>query len=239
MKTIQLILDWSEVWSPLLPLAFYMFLRPKARWIKPIFYFLIVTLLFSIAIDVIWKRKTLGINEWFEKYLWWWWDTTPSGKKVFKNNIFYNLNSLARLLFFLMFFKYFYPVFKKIHRVIPWLFLILMVINFIWFENIKDFSSRQHAVEAAILLYCSLLYFYKTTMDENVASPSTLPEFRVVTGLTLYTAINFFIFLFYKYLMASDQFKAYATEIWNVHNISFIILNLFIAAAIIKAKKNE
>jgi len=240
MKTIQQILHWSEVWSPLIPLAFYIVLRPKARWVKPIVTFLLITLVFSIIIDVIWKRKTLGINDWFESNLWWWWDTDPvSGKKIFKNNIFYNLNSFARLVFFLLFFSYFYPFFKKLSRLVPWVFLILMTINFIWFENIKDFSSRQHALEAAILLFCSLLYFYKTNMDDSVVSPSSLPEFRVVTGLTLYTAVNFFIFLFYKYLMGLPEFKKYATDIWNVHNVSFIILNLFIAAAFIKAKKSE
>ena len=241
MKTIQDILNWSEVWSPLIPLAFYIFLRPGARWIKPILIFLIITLICSIASDVIWYRKKLGINPWFEKNLWWWFDTDAvTGKKdIFKNNIFYNLNSFARLIFFSIFFQYFYPVFKKLNRFVPWIFLILMIINFVWFENVKDFSSRQHSVEAAILLFYSLLYFYKTTLDDNIESTSALPQSWLVSGLTLYTAINFFIFLFYKYLMSLPQFKIYAVEIWNVHNISFILLNIFIAISFYKAKKNE
>lgn len=240
MKTIQEILNWSEVWAPLIPLTFFTFLRPKVKWAKPIFYFLIITLIFSIAIDIIWYRKHLGINEWFEKNLWWWWDfDSKAGKYVFKNNIFYNLNSFARLIFFSLFFQQFYPIYKKLDRFVPWIFLTLMTANFIWFEDIKDFSSREHAIEAAILLYYCLLYFYKTTMDESIGSPSSLPQFWVVTGLTLYTAINFFIFLFYKYLMGFPEFKKYAVEIWNVHNISFILLNIFIAVSFYKAKKNE
>jgi hypothetical protein len=239
METIKLILNWSEVWSPLVPLAFYIFLKPKARWIKPILIFLVITLIFSIAIDIIWYRKKLGINPWFEKNLWWWWDTDPTGKKVFKNNIFYNLNSFARLIFFSMFFQYFYPVFKKLNRFVPWIFLILMIINYRWFDNIKDFSSRQHSVEAAILLCYCLLYFYKATLDDNIESPYALPQSWLVSGLTLYTAINFFIFLFYKYLMSLPQFKIYAVEIWSVHNISFIFLNIFIATAFYKSKKHE
>lgn len=239
METIKLILNWSEVWSPLIPLAFYIFLKPRARWIKPILIFLVITLTFSIAIDIIWYRKKLGINPWFEKNLWWWWDTDATGKKVLKNNIFYNLNSFARLIFFSMFFQYFYPVFKKLNRFVPWIFLILMIINYQWFDNIKDFSSRQHSVEAAILLFYCLLYFYKATLDDNIESPYALPQSWLVSGLTLYTAINFFIFLFYKYLMSLPQFKIYAVEIWSVHNISFIILNIFIAIAFYKSKKNE
>ena len=239
MKTIQEILNWSEVWSPLIPLAFYIFLKPRARWIKPILIFLVITLIFSIAIDIIWYRKKLGINPWFEKNLWWWWDTDSTGKKIFKNNIFYNLNSFARLIFFSIFFQYFYPVFKKLDRFVPWIFLVLMIINFLWFDNIKDFSSRQHSVEAAILLFYCLLYFYKATLDDNIESPYSLPQSWLVAGLTLYTAINFFIFLFYKYLMSLPQFKIYAVEIWNVHNISFIFLNIFIAISFYKSKKHE
>ena len=239
MKTIQQILDWSEVWSPLIPLAFYIFLKPRSRWIKPILLFLIITLIFSIAIDIIWYRRRLGINPWFEKNLWWWWDTDATGEKSFKNNIFYNLNSFARLFLFSIFFQCFYPVFKKLNRFVPWIVLILMTINFVWFESIKDFSSRQHSVEAAILLFYCLLYFYKTTLDDNIDSPYALPQSWLVSGLTLYTAINFFIFLFYKYLMSLPEFKIYAVEIWNVHNISFILLNIFIAIAFYKSKKHE
>jgi hypothetical protein len=239
MSSQQQILNWSEVWAPLIPLAFYTYYKPQNRWVKPVFYFLIITLFLGICIDIMWQRRTLGLYEWFEKNLWWWMDTDPAtGKKALKNNIFYNLNSFARLAFFSVFFTHFYPVFKKLDRFIPWVFLILMTANFIWHESIKDFSSIQHAVEAATLLTYCLIYFYKSTLDDNITSLSSLPQFWIITGLTLYTAINFFIFLFYKYLMASLQFKKYAQEVWNVHNISFIILCLFTAITFYKARKN-
>ncbi len=233
------ILNWSEVWAPLIPLTFYIFLKPQTRWTKPVFYFFIVTLVFGIAADVMWQRRYLGLNEWFEKYLWWWYDFDPAtGKKALKNNIFYNLNSFARLVFFSAFFTYFYPIFKKLNRFVPWIFLVLMIANFLLHESIKDFSSIQHALEAAILLTYCLIYLYKSTLDDRISSLSSLPPVWLIAGLTLYTAINFFIFLFYKYLMASLQFKKYAQEVWNVHNISFIILCLFTAVSFYKAKKH-
>jgi hypothetical protein len=238
MNSIQEIINWSEVWAPLIPLTFFLILRPKTAWTKPVFYFLVITLFFSICLDVMWKRRTLGLNDWFEKNLWWWWDIDrATGKKALKNNIFYNLNSFARLIFFSAFFTYFYPVFKKIHRYVPWIFLALMIVNFIFHESIKDFSSIEHAVEAAILLTCCLIYIYKATLDDTVPSLSSQPQFWLITGLTLYTAINFFIFLFYKYLMASLRFKKYANDVWNVHNISFIILCVLTAVSFYKAKK--
>lgn len=236
---LQDIIDWSEVWAPLIPLAIFIILRPGLAWVKPVFYFLSITLVFSICIDVMWKRRSLGLFDWFERNFWWWMDTDPAtGKKALKNNIFYNLNSFARLVFFSAFFTYFYPVFKKIHRSVPWIFLVLMIVNFVFHESIKDFSSIQHAVEAAVLLTCCLTYYYKATLDDSVSSLSSLSQFWLITGLTLYTAINFFIFLFYKYLMASLTFKKYAQEVWNVHNISFIILCVLIGVSFYKAKKN-
>lgn len=197
--------------------------------------YLIITLLFGFALDIIWKRRILGIEEWFQQNLWWWYDTDPKTQQpVLKNTIFYNLISVARLLCFATFFGQIGYSFKQINKFIIPLFLFLSAINFIGFENIKDFSSRQLTVEAAILLFYCLLYFYKTTMDDTIASPMSLRHFWVVTGLALYTAVNFFIFLFYRYLMT--EYKIYSQNIWNVHNISFILLNMFIAIALYRAK---
>ena len=238
METIQTIFDWSEAWSPLIPLTIYLTLKSKNRWTKPIFYYLLLATLFGTAIDIIWKRNTLGFDSWFQHNLWWWYDKDPeSGKLVFKNLIFYNLLSLARLLFFTWFFSFFLTFFKKIIRYITWVFMIQILINFLFLENIKDFSSSQLTIESGILLFYCLKYFYNTNLDDMVVSPMSLPQYWIVIGLTLYTSVNFLIFLFYKYLMTS--YKIYAVEIWNVHNVSYILLSIFIAISFYQSKRNE
>ncbi|HET9745665.1 MAG TPA: hypothetical protein VFP97_08130, partial [Chitinophagaceae bacterium] len=88
-----------------------------------------------------------------------------------------------------------------------------------------------------ILLYC-LLYFYIVNMDDQIKSLTALPHFWIVVGLTLYTSVNFLIFLFYKYLI-SAEFTAeweFAIDIWNVHNLSYIVLMIFFAIGFRKAK---
>lgn len=243
MKSLQQILDWSEVWALLIPLTILLIYKPKAPWVKPIIFYLLIALVLGAAQDIIWKRRRLGIEDWFLENFSWGFERDPltgnilldkQGGPVFKNTIFYNLLSVTRLVFFTWFFGRLGYTFKKLNRFIPSLFLLLVVINFIFFQNIKDFSSRILAVEAAILLFYCMLFFYKVNMDDSIGSPFSLPQSWAVTGLTLYTAINFILFLFYNYL--SIQYKAYAVEMWNVHNISYILLNVFIAVALYKAR---
>lgn len=142
--------------------------------------------------------------------------------------------SVSRFLLFAWFFNYLGSRFRKINWFVPWIFLALVIVNYVFFMNIKDFSSRQLTVEAALLLFYCLLYFHMVNMDEKIDSPVSLPHFWVVTGLAIYTAVNFFIFLFYTYLMIQNE--KYATNVWNVHNISFVLLNIFIALALFRAK---
>lgn len=236
MKIIQQILDWSEVWATLIPLAIYFIVKPKSKWVKPIFYYLILAFILGAAIDVIWKRKTLGIDGFFQDYLWWWYDSDPkSGKPVFKNLIFYTLISVSRLLLFTWFFNQFVTSFKKISRYITWIFLALILINFSFLESIKDFSSSTLTLEAGILLFYCLRYFYRINMDDEIFSPIALPHYWTVMGLTLYSSVNFMIFLFYKYL--TTAYKEYSEELWNVHNITYILLSIFIGISFYRSKR--
>jgi hypothetical protein len=56
---------------------------------------------------------------------------------------------------------------------------------------------------------------------------SGTPEFWVTTGLSIYVVINLPIFLFYNALSA--QFEKFAIDIWNIHNLSYLILAVFLA----------
>jgi len=93
------------------------------------------------------------------------------------------------------------------------------------------------ALDAGILLIFCLTYFYKINLDDSVYSPLALPQSWIVIGLTLYTAVNFFIFLFFSYI--TDALRDYAINIWNVHNCSYILLNLFIAVSFSKVKNKS
>ena len=72
-----------------------------------------------------------------------------------------------------------------------------------------------------------MLYYLAELKDENDLFNS--PHFWVVTGLSIYVVVNFFVFLFYGPMLNVDIHLA--VNIWNVHNIAFIIFCFFIGKA--------
>ena len=230
MEKLIEILDWSEVWATLIPLTVYILVKPKASWVKPLLIYLFLALLLSLVIDITWKSEDLGIENWIKKTFWW----LYRGETLY-TLIFYNIISFLRLLLLTWFFSLVNSSYKKTYIIITAVFLGGTLINFVFFENILlSFSSRLFTAEAAIILFYCLLYYYTVNMNDEIKSPLALPPVWVVMGLTLYASANFLIFLFYKYLISSERY--YAINIWNVHNLIYIVLMISIAAAFKKAK---
>jgi hypothetical protein len=220
-------MNWSEVWAPLIPLIIWAAARPKHKWVKPVLFYLILAFIFSAALDVIWKMQIFnGFKEWFDKNLPWW----PTQEEYLKNTVFYNLISISRLLLFAWFFNYLGDIFRKLNRFVPLLFILFTIINFWRLEKIEDFSSRLITLETGILLFYCVLYFFRVLRDDKPDGEAASPAvFRVVMGLSIYVALNFFIFLLYKQLTAN--FEDLAKQIWPIHNFSNIIFCLLIALA--------
>ncbi len=111
---------------------------------------------------------------------------------------------------------------------LPVISFLFIIANFLFFEdffNRNAFSSRLLAIEAGILLfYCLQYYLFK--LQEDSASHKKAADFWVVTGLSIYVVFNFPFFLLYTSLEVKDQ-----VNWWYVHNISYIILCIFIAKA--------
>ena len=54
-------------------------------------------------------------------------------------------------------------------------------------------------------------------------------DFWVVTGLSIYVVINFFVFLFYVPLLTENP--DLADRMWSIHNLAYITMCIFIAKA--------
>lgn len=223
------ILDWSEVWALLLPLTVLIIKKFRvSRELIPIKWYVVIALIINIIADLISKYKvTWGLTS---SDFWW------------NNNVLYNINSILRLFLFSWFFILLKQRFMhRVKAVIPFAFTLFLFINFIFFEKFvpqgdyESFSSRLLATESAILLFYCLQYWIFSIIEERSANIQKSKGFWVIIGLTIYVSASFFIYLFYDYL--TDAKRNFAVNIWDVHNVVFIWLCVFLAKQFLEDKK--
>lgn len=212
---LLLALDWSEVWALMIPLAVLLFRRQQPASLKPIIIYLWLALVLNLAIDII-----MAINTYRHNY-------------NLSNNPLYNIQSVARFACFSLFFmQQPQPSFTKFKNVLAAAAIVFLVINFIFFENFfnpESLSGNLLATEAYLLLvYCMLFYLSELKDDDKNLFNS--PHFWIVTGLGIYVVVNFFVFLFYIPMLHVNW--ALSVDMWNVHNIAYIIFCLFITKAL-------
>jgi len=212
---LRLILDWSEVWALLIPIIFFFFNPNQPRYVKPVVIYLFAALVLNLSGNIIAEYKV---------YFPWW---------LQSNNPIYNVHSIIRFICFSYFFILLnQQAFRKLLYILPNLSLLIIIINFSTVENFANpdhLSGNLLAAEAYLLLiYCMLYYLAKLRDEEGGISSG--PDFWIVTGLSIYVVINFFVFLFYVPMI--DQNSALADHIWDVHNVAYILLCIFITKAL-------
>ena len=214
-KYLLLALDWSEVWALLIPLAVLLFRRRQPAILKPVIAYLWLALLLNCIIDAIMVyRHTLPV--WLQS-----------------NNPWYNIHALVRFACFSIFFiKLPQPSFTPLKKALVGVSVIFIIINFGFFENFLNpdtLSGNLLAAEAYLLLiYCMQYYLAELRNDDKPMVSGA--DFWIVTGLSLYVVTNFFVFLFYLPLLTVNP--GLSVNMWNVHNIAFIIFCLFITKAL-------
>jgi hypothetical protein len=211
---IKEILDWSEAWAVLIPLATFFFYKKQPRYFWPVIIYLCLAFLLSLTSDIIWKQNKLGLK-----------------LPTHNNNPFYNLHSIVRLLCFATFFIYLkQPFLSLVKRILPLLFLIFVGVNFAILENFfqNTISATIHTVEAGILLFYCLQYFLFLQKGEQ-SSFLQLPHFWVVVGLSIFVTTSFPIYFFYESAVYTDL--PFAITVWQVQKLAFLILCFFIARA--------
>lgn len=223
---LQEILDWSEVWALLIPLIVLWKYPKQPTYFKPVIIYLWLALLIDIVIDVGWKIKDY-YPQLYEKYELPW---------LRDNNYLYHIHSIVRFICFSTFFiRLGQPYQQKVKRIIPYIALLLLFVNFVFFENFflkETFSSNLLATEAGLLLFYCLQYYLFRLQEESV-SEKRPADYWIVLGLSIYVVVNFFYFLFYNTLDADT--KMY---LWHYHNVSFIIFCIFIAKGFYAARHN-
>jgi hypothetical protein len=213
---LESIFNWLEVWALLIPLFFLMFRLKQPALLKPVVVYLWLALILNFFADVIGDFKAPGhFPAWLHS-----------------NNPIYNIHSVVRFACFSYFFISLpQPQFKTFKKIIVLVFLLFFIIDFTFFEHFFYFyhlSGNLLSAEAYLLLVYCMLYYMAVLNDES-DTPFKGPVFWVVTGLSVYVVINFFVFLFYVPMITQNA--DLANHIWDVHDVAYIILCLFITRA--------
>jgi len=211
------LLSLSEVWAVLIPLFVMLSVKEMPAYLKPIKIYVWAALLFNLFTD--------AIDVYFSKH--------SNSVWLTNNNYLYNIHSIVRYFCYCVFFALLHqPFLVKLKRLIPFISAILVVINFLFSENFfhaRTISSRLFATEAGILLFYCLQYFLFKQKEDSVLQKGS--DFWIVTGLSIYVAFNFPFFLLYTSLSPTNQ-----SFWWYIHNVTYIILCIFIARAFYVAK---
>ncbi len=218
VKFLLQILDWSEAWATLLPIGIFLIRKPKQTYLKPIFFYLCMAFFLNIFIDVSWKFYLEA-----PMYL-------PEN-----NNFLYNIQSICRVILLIWFFQCLNFNFLKIKNVyIILIYIILVIFNFTLLQSFKNFSNTLFSFEAIILLLYSLTYLIYLIKSDDITGDFN-PALFIVTGIAVYEAVNFFIFLFHTAL--TKQNPDFSAKIWKVHDYVFIVLCLFFTKAFYGERK--
>jgi hypothetical protein len=221
-ENIRFLFDWSEVWALLIPIIYFLFHRNQPRYLKPVIIYLFAALFLNIIADIIADYKHY-FPSWLQS-----------------NNPLYNVHSVVRFVCFSYFFIALnQSAFRRLKYILPNLSLVIIIINFIFVE---DFTNPDHlsgnllSAEAYLLLIYCMLYYLAKLRDE-AAEISSGPDFWIATGLSIYVVINFFVFLFYVPMINYNA--NLANNIWDVHNIAYIILCIFITKAFYESARHQ
>ena len=219
---LKLLLNWSEVWATLIPLSILLIRPRQPRFLKPIIVYLVIAFFINLTFDI--------ISEYYEYLPGWMESNTP----------LYNAHSIIRFICFCYFFIMLkQSSFMLLKKILPVFSLLIIIINFSFVENFGNpdhLSGNLLATESYLLLIFCMQYYLAKLRDEadDITSGA---DFWLVTGLSIYVVINFFVFLFYVPMLRHDI--DLALNIWDVHNIAYILFCIFITKAFYAPARNQ
>ena len=219
------ILDWSEVWAMFIPLIITLWKRKQPEYMRPVVLYVWIAFFLNLTANISAEYKhKWNLPHWLHS-----------------NNFIYNTHALVRFFLFAWFFNLLrQDRLVQLKKWLPWAFLVFAIITFSFFDDFFDWnklSSLIFSVSAGTLLFYCIIYFMHLVLDERIQHMKTQKGFWVVTGLLIYLTINFFIFLFYTTLVTTNT--KFAIQIWDVHNIAFIIFCICLAIGLYGANQRR
>lgn len=190
-------------------------------------------LLFTITIGFI-RLKYLK-NE--LKYIWYF-ILLGAFSEIFTRTISYfypRLNTLPGLHLYtilefitigLFYYTYFANFFNR--KILPYIiifFVLLATINAFFIQGIFNFNTYASGLEGILIIFLSLLCFYKMLIELDTRDPTKQPIFWINSGFLFYFAGSLFIFILSNFIKGDNYLLSLA---WGMHAFLMLVLHLFL-----------
>lgn len=225
MNTLEFIAVWSEVWALLIPLIVITVFKPKGNTTGLLIAYVIAgfILYFCAIFTLVYP------------------DLVPSFLK-YNNNIFYNVHSFFMVIFLGLYVIRIRPSKYKFQltRLIV-LYITFVVINFVFFERPLIYSTRLFTTGSIVLLVLCLFYFINLIQEESQVNWLKHPSFIISSGICLYHAVTFFIFLFLRPMFNSayNTNQSFAKLMMQITQITFVIFCILIAIGLYQYRGSQ
>lgn len=135
-------------------------------------------------------------------------------------------------------------VYRKIFIVLIMLFVVFAIVNALLWQSINTYPSNIRTVLSIMIIILNVLYIYKHTISEPVPrtgleltnyQASRVSLFWITTGLLLFHSFALLRYGFVNILREELSKESY-TNISNVNSVFAVLLYIFIAIGLLKAK---
>ncbi|GAB3908630.1 hypothetical protein GCM10028803_44620 [Larkinella knui] len=124
---------------------------------------------------------------------------------------------------------------KWIGRSIPG-FLLVCVLNTLFFQKLNSPNSTSFMVESALLILWSGIYFFELFKGNTEEKIWAIPEFWISTGVLFFYAGTFFLMGLLNYLYKVDMGLAKKLYVIN-HILNILLYSLYTVGFICKARQ--
>jgi len=127
------------------------------------------------------------------------------------------------LLFFsaIYYNAFFSRVLKKTVVILSALVLLVMIVNAVFIDAIKDYPALPHTVLNIVLIFYSLAYFYQLLSRQEFVHIEKQGLFWINAGVLFYFSINIFLFMLFSRIIQAGQ-----EDYLMIQSVTNIIANL-------------
>lgn len=162
------------------------------------------------------------------------------GKFLHKNNMpLVHLLTVTDVVILLFYYKALFNHKNKMQLYLSMsaAFIVVCIINAIFFQSIYTYSSYTRSLEALICILFALNYFARLASDAGTqVKIIRQPDFYFNVGIFLYFSGAFMLFIFSNFVIKGLS-KANFLIIWDIHNSLLLLMYLLFSMGFLLCKK--